>query len=58
MERPRVTLCVNKVALQPTSSRKCRTPKDDMTSGINLNMMVKTLTKVRCMNMTSMGFFR
>ena len=45
MERPRVTLCVNRVALQPTSSRKCRTPKDDKTPGINLNMMVKTLTK-------------
>ena len=56
MERLWVTLCVNRVALQPTSSRKC--PKDDKTSGINLNMMVKTLTKVRCMNMTSMGFFR
>ena len=45
MERPRVTLCVNRVALQPTSSRKCRTPKDNKTPGINLKMMVKTLTK-------------
>ena len=58
MERPRVTLYMYKVILQPTSSRKYLSPKDGMTSGINLNKIVKTLTKVRCMNMTSMGFFR
>ncbi|KAB1273255.1 Vomeronasal type-1 receptor 4 [Camelus dromedarius] len=49
---------VNKIALQPASLSKCFTPKDDMMPGINLNMMVKTLTNVRCMNIKSTGFFR
>ena len=58
MERPRVTLYMYKVALQPTSSRKCFIPKDDTMSGINLNKMVKALTEARCIQIKSMGFFR
>jgi hypothetical protein len=48
MERPRETLYTYKTALQATSYKKNLTPKDGMISGDNLNMMVKTLTSVRC----------
>ena len=33
----------NKVALQPISSRKYPSPKDDMKCGIKLNMIFKTV---------------
>lgn len=58
IERPRVTRNIYVIALQPPSSRKCSLPKDDMTSGINLNVMVKTLTKVSFMKIGATGVVR
>ena len=49
MDRPRLTLNENKTALQPTSSRKLGTPKDNMIAFINVDMIVSILTIVRCM---------
>jgi hypothetical protein len=43
--------------LQPTSSKKCCTPKNDMIFGIKVIMMDKILTMVRCVKIGSMGFF-
>jgi hypothetical protein len=45
------TTC-NLISVQPTSLNKCPTPKDDIVSGVNLNMMVKTLTSDRCVKIT------
>ena len=42
MDKPRVTLNTYKTALQPESSRKCLTPKDDMIYDIIANMTVYT----------------
>lgn len=47
MDRPRLTLNENKTALQPISSRKLVTPKDNMISFVNRNMISKILTIVR-----------
>lgn len=58
MDRPRVTLNMYKTALQPTSSRNLGTPKDDMICDIIANMIVNTLTIIRCMKMGSIGLLK
>lgn len=55
MDRPRVTLNTYKTALQPASSRKCLTPKDDTIYDIIANRIVNILTIIRCMKMGSIG---
>ncbi|KAL1769226.1 hypothetical protein HispidOSU_013244, partial [Sigmodon hispidus] len=55
MDRPRATLKIYKSVLQPTSSRKLGTSKDDTTNGTIANRIVKKLTITRCMIMGSIG---
>lgn len=58
MDRPRLTLNENKTALQPISSRKLGTLKENMISFINENMIVDILTIVRCIKTESINFFK